>query len=88
MVSDRTGYPVEMLDLDQDIEADLGIDSIKRVEIIGGLQKEVDATTSELITKNMESITALKTLRGLIDFLEAIIPILAKSSSNNRIHHQ
>lgn len=69
LVSDRTGYPVEMLDLDQDIEADLGIDSIKRVEIIGGLQKEVDTTTSELITKNMESITALKTLRGLIDFL-------------------
>ena len=51
LVSDRTGYPVEMLDLDQDIEADLGIDSIKRVEIIGGLQKEVDTTTSELITK-------------------------------------
>ncbi|MCZ6681867.1 MAG: acyltransferase domain-containing protein, partial [Planctomycetota bacterium] len=31
VVSDKTGYPVEMLDLDMDIEADLGIDSIKRV---------------------------------------------------------
>ena len=37
IVSDRTGYPSEMLDLDLDLEADLGIDSIKRVEILGAL---------------------------------------------------
>ena len=37
-VSRRTGYPIEMLDLDLDMEADLGIDSIKRVEIFGELQ--------------------------------------------------
>nr|MCU0540192.1 acyltransferase domain-containing protein [Desulfobacterales bacterium] len=30
VVSELTGYPVEMLGLDMDIEADLGIDSIKR----------------------------------------------------------
>src|SRR5262249_35750751 len=35
IVSDRTGYPAEMLGLNQDLEADLGIDSIKRVEILG-----------------------------------------------------
>ncbi|MDW4911687.1 phosphopantetheine-binding protein, partial [Streptomyces sp. ADMS] len=34
VVSDRTGYPAETLDLDMDVEADLGIDSIKRVEIM------------------------------------------------------
>ena len=34
VVSNLTGYPVEMLNLDMDIEADLGIDSIKRVEIL------------------------------------------------------
>lgn len=39
LVSERTGYPPEMLGLDQDMEADLGIDSIKRVEILGGIQK-------------------------------------------------
>jgi len=33
-VSERTGYPPEMLSLDLDLEADLGIDSIKRVEIL------------------------------------------------------
>ncbi|MGI9658319.1 MAG: beta-ketoacyl synthase N-terminal-like domain-containing protein, partial [Gaiellaceae bacterium] len=35
IVSERTGYPTEMLDLDLDLEADLSIDSIKRVEILG-----------------------------------------------------
>ncbi len=34
VVSERTGYPSDMLGLDLNIEADLGIDSIKRVEIL------------------------------------------------------
>lgn len=37
-VARRTGYPVAMLGLDMDMEADLGIDSIKRVEIVGDLR--------------------------------------------------
>jgi len=37
-VRDRTGYPIETLGLDLDLEADLGIDSIKRVEILGKLR--------------------------------------------------
>ena len=32
-----------MLGLDADLEADLGIDSIKRVEILGALQKALPA---------------------------------------------
>ncbi|NJL32937.1 MAG: hypothetical protein HC893_02645, partial [Chloroflexaceae bacterium] len=40
VVSDKTGYPVEMLDHAMDLEADLGIDSIKRVEILGTLQEQ------------------------------------------------
>ncbi|MFD5799150.1 beta-ketoacyl synthase N-terminal-like domain-containing protein, partial [Streptomyces diastatochromogenes] len=39
VVSQKTGYPADMLDLDMDVEADLGIDSIKRVEIMGVLQE-------------------------------------------------
>ena len=35
VVSERTGYPTDMLSLDADLEGDLGIDSIKRVEIAG-----------------------------------------------------
>ncbi len=38
VVSELTGYPVEMLNLDMDVESDLGIDSIKRVEILSALE--------------------------------------------------
>ena len=40
IVSEKTGYPVETLELDMDMEADLGIDSIKRVEILGAMQSQ------------------------------------------------
>ncbi len=39
VVAELTGYPAEMLGLDMDIETDLGIDSIKRVEILSTLEE-------------------------------------------------
>lgn len=41
VVSEKTGYPLEMLNPDMDMEADLGIDSIKRVEILSAFQERV-----------------------------------------------
>ncbi len=40
IVADKTGYPVEMLEPTMELEADLGIDSIKRVEILSALQEQ------------------------------------------------
>lgn len=39
VISDKTGYPVEMLEMEMDLEADLGIDSIKWAEIMGTMQQ-------------------------------------------------
>ncbi|MEC8545213.1 MAG: phosphopantetheine-binding protein, partial [SAR324 cluster bacterium] len=41
IVAEKTGYPKDMLELNMDLEADLGIDSIKRVEILGALQEKL-----------------------------------------------
>ncbi|MFD8496445.1 SDR family NAD(P)-dependent oxidoreductase [Amycolatopsis sp. NPDC059657] len=41
VVADKTGYPVEMLEAGMDLEADLGIDSIKRVEILSAVRRAV-----------------------------------------------
>ena len=38
VVADRTGYPAEMLSSEMELETDLGIDSIKRVEILSAMQ--------------------------------------------------
>ncbi|NMF36206.1 type I polyketide synthase, partial [Flammeovirga yaeyamensis] len=37
VIAEKTGYPSEMLEMSMDMEADLGIDSIKRVEIFGAM---------------------------------------------------
>ena len=65
IVADRTGYPIDMIDLDLDLEADLGIDSIKRVEILGSLQQQ----TGLLGEHDMEALAGRKTLRQVSDFL-------------------
>ncbi|MEE2888761.1 MAG: beta-ketoacyl synthase N-terminal-like domain-containing protein, partial [Planctomycetota bacterium] len=38
VVAEKTGYPVDMLELSMGLDSDLGIDSIKRVEILSALQ--------------------------------------------------
>ncbi|HEX9885896.1 MAG TPA: beta-ketoacyl synthase N-terminal-like domain-containing protein, partial [Longimicrobiales bacterium] len=37
IVADQTGYPVDMLDLDLDLEADLGIDTVKQAEMFAAI---------------------------------------------------
>jgi phosphopantetheine--protein transferase-like protein len=66
LVSERTGYPEEMLDLNLDMEADLGIDSIKRIEILGAIQEDHASLHTEI---DMEQVASLKTLKQVIDFL-------------------
>ncbi|TMF05935.1 MAG: SDR family NAD(P)-dependent oxidoreductase [Chloroflexi bacterium] len=74
LVSKRTGYPKEMLGLDQDLEADLGIDSIKRVEILGSLAESMDGGESHATSSlEMEKLTGLKSLRGILDYLDSAL---------------
>ncbi len=40
LLSKKTGYPSEMLDLDLDLEADLGIDTVKQAEFITEVREE------------------------------------------------
>jgi acyl transferase domain-containing protein/NAD(P)H-dependent flavin oxidoreductase YrpB (nitropropane dioxygenase family) len=42
VISERTGFPPDMIEGDLDLEADLSIDSIKRTEIAGTLLRKLD----------------------------------------------
>jgi acyl transferase domain-containing protein/NAD(P)-dependent dehydrogenase (short-subunit alcohol dehydrogenase family) len=66
VVSELTGYPTEMIDLDMEIEGDLGIDSIKRVEILSTLEEKMPSLPS--VSPDM--IGSLKTLGQIIAYLE------------------
>ena len=70
VVSDRTGYPSNMIDLDADLDADLGIDSIKWVEILGTLQESCLKLEPEAARSAMEALTQINTLRGIIDWID------------------
>jgi acyl transferase domain-containing protein/phosphopantetheinyl transferase len=67
IVSQRTGYPSDMLDLDANLEADLGIDSIKRVEVIGAFRRAVLPSLDQLADAVMERLTSATTLRAILD---------------------
>ncbi|UKP00687.1 acyltransferase domain-containing protein [Nostoc sp. UHCC 0870] len=73
VVSDKTGYPIEMLELSMDIEADLGIDSIKRVEILGGLLE----LYPDLPKPNPEELGQLRTLGQIVEYMGALAPGIA-----------
>jgi acyl transferase domain-containing protein/NAD(P)-dependent dehydrogenase (short-subunit alcohol dehydrogenase family) len=65
VVSEKTGYPEEMIDPDADLESVLGIDSIKRVEILSTLQERLP----ELKKIDTAALTRLNTLRAIAEML-------------------
>jgi acyl transferase domain-containing protein/NAD(P)H-dependent flavin oxidoreductase YrpB (nitropropane dioxygenase family)/acyl carrier protein len=70
LVSERTGYPKEALSIDLDLEADLGVDSIKRVEILGALAEQIEAgADGKPPALEMEKLSVIKTLRGIADYV-------------------
>jgi len=47
IISEKTGYPPEMLDLDLDMEADLGIDTVKQAETFAAIREAYDIPREE-----------------------------------------
>ncbi len=66
IISKHTGYPKEILNTDMDLEADLGIDSIKRVQILSDLQE----IFPELKSAETSKLVALNTLDKIIGFAD------------------
>src|SRR5262249_45177526 len=65
VVAEKTGYPAEMLEPGMALDADLGIDSIKRVEILSALQERLpDAPAVK-----PEHLGTLHTLHDIAEFL-------------------
>ncbi|MFB2660355.1 SDR family NAD(P)-dependent oxidoreductase [Shewanella mangrovisoli] len=76
VVADKTGYPVEMLELGMDMEADLGIDSIKRVEILGTVQDELP----NLPELSPEDLAECRTLGEIVTLFSQAAPVTATAT--------
>jgi len=71
IVSEKTGYPTSMLSLETDLEADLSIDSIKKMEIIGGLRNRVVLPKNEDgMEAVFEKLISVRTFNDLVLWVE------------------
>ncbi|MEA5514991.1 polyketide synthase [Nodularia sp. UHCC 0506] len=84
ITSDKTGYPVEMLEMEMDMEADLGIDSIKRVEILGAMQDKYP----NLPQPNIEELGDLRTIGQIVDYLQKLAAGGEKKKSQRSFSYQ
>ncbi|MEO9968499.1 MAG: beta-ketoacyl synthase N-terminal-like domain-containing protein [Hyphomonadaceae bacterium] len=66
LIAEKTGYPSEMLEDDMDLEGELGIDSIKQVEILSTLRDRMP----ELPEIESEQLADMRTIRNISDFFQ------------------
>ena len=65
-IVDQTGYPPEAIELDADLEADLGLDSIKKAQLVGEVKGHLDGTVDlkSLSLAEVRSINDILALAG------------------------
>ena len=71
VVADKTGYPQEMLELDLDMEADLGIDTVKQAETFASIRE-----TFEIPAQEGLNLRDYPTLKSVVEFVRTNRPDL------------
>jgi hypothetical protein len=66
-ISESTGYPIKALSNDADLEADLSIDSIKRVQVLSELQNKVPASLLSILKNNTDSFSKAISISEILD---------------------
>ncbi|MFE0089839.1 SDR family NAD(P)-dependent oxidoreductase [Streptomyces sp. NPDC059016] len=80
IISERTGYPADMVEPGLDLEADLSIDSIKRTEIVGELAGRLirtgaaPADAGSLDDTTLEELSRARTAEALAAGICALLP--------------
>ena len=74
VVAAQTGYPVEMLEMDLDLEADLGIDTVKQAETFAAIRDEYQIERDDNI-----ALRDFPTLAHVVQFVFDNRPDLVES---------
>ena len=77
VVAEKTGYPAELLTLEMGLEADLGIDSIKRIEILSALEERLPGPAEV----DPAAVSALRTLGDVLGHLRQRSPAAGEPPS-------
>jgi len=76
IVAEKTGYPKDMLDLDLDLEADLGIDTVKQAEMFASVRAAFNIPRDENL-----KLRDFSTLARVIQFAKDCLPGRAEVSA-------
>ncbi|BFU42253.1 SDR family NAD(P)-dependent oxidoreductase [Krasilnikovia sp. MM14-A1004] len=76
VISERTGYPEELIELDLDLEADLSVDSIKRAEVAGEVANRLGLSV-EGDESELEDLVKARTVRAMVSWLDTRINVAA-----------
>jgi acyl carrier protein len=79
IVAEKTGYPKDMLDLDLDLEADLGIDTVKQAETFAALR-----TAFDIPRRDNLKLRDYPTLKHVVGFVREMRPDLAPPTIDGR----
>ena len=71
IVAEMTGYPPELLDLDLDLEADLGVDTVKQAEVFAAIREAYDIPRRDDL-----KLRDYNTLTKVVDFVHESRPDL------------
>jgi len=75
IVSEQTGYPSDMLDMDLDLEADLGIDTVKQAETFAAIRGRWDIPRDENL-----KLRDYPTLSRVVQFVRERLPAAEPAS--------
>jgi acyl carrier protein len=76
IVAEKTGYPKDMLELDLDLEADLGIDTVKQAETFAAIREAFDIPFQENL-----ALREYPTMKHVVGFVRQFRPDLAPTSA-------
>ena len=79
IVAEKTGYPADLLDLDLDLEADLGVDTVKQAETFAAVREEWSIPRVENL-----KLRDFPTLRHVAGFVHTHRPDLATATPSAR----
>ncbi|MEU4563478.1 SDR family NAD(P)-dependent oxidoreductase [Actinoplanes sp. NPDC023936] len=84
LLSERTGYPIEMLGPGLDLEAELGIDSIKRTELAQALLERLGVPAPPEGVGVLVAARTIAELTTLLDGVPAATPAVAGTPAADR----
>ncbi|MDH3500283.1 MAG: SDR family NAD(P)-dependent oxidoreductase, partial [Acidimicrobiia bacterium] len=76
LVAAQTGYPPDMLDMDLDLEADLGVDTVKQAETFAAIRQEYTIARDDTL-----ALRDYPTLNDVIRFVHERRPDLADTAA-------